>query len=775
MKKKIQVLFFLALSNVLWAALPMENIGRYNVVLVHGAADRWGGMDCENGERATGTYYKEAYENRQGVVTDQSSCHLDSSEVPDIDYPGVMRDSVFTRCDTAYYVPSRIGGIKHGKNISSAVGMVKEVEQLLRESIFDTPEATFLQRPFVHPAGSPADNGNEIGQSNWKGENKCLARRSLIEEAQEFKAQGQDSLRKYRESANDEYRKIPSRNILIAHSMGGVASREYVQGDNYKHDVDKLITLDSPHSGTYSLDGLLQIQLLQGFLEHSFKALSQKAVLTTGFGLATLLLNLGPLVDNVVLNSLVAGFVQGDLMNLLIDYGLDFALWLRGGFDYYSDDALVGYIQPGSAALNKLNNRSWPNDGTMLRILYSEGGVTFGSQEEYGQGVISAFVPDGIYAMVKNIIAQISHNEFDNPAYYNNILGSTYLGYLGGLSLTDQGSLLIPHWSGSAQNISSLKNNDVDIIRVPYAANEYASEFYGGETAFSICATAASALLLLSYIDMYWGAAGPATRAAVALAASVGISSFMLPSTVAVAQDMITNHQNPALKDWQRKQYKGKVYSGVDGKSENYEVLLMEDFLYEKPFVNLALTLSDSALRAVDAGCYYEADDANKQQLCEVGLYGSRDSIVVDSVKKDTTHYHNAVAERLDSIGNVVYDSVYYGTFEQRKYSEFRKSPLKFKSELDWYKVGVKVDRWERVDGLKPNGDPAPKGVPIRHVERYNVPDIVATGFIEKYSFVVDDLMPHRMRQIKMTFNSNEEVAWECNIKAAEDDLQVFV
>ena len=50
------------------------------------------------------------------------------------------------------------------------------------------------------------------------------------------------------------------------------------------------------------------------------------------------------------------------------------------------------------------------------------------------------------------------------------------------------------------------------------------------------------------------------------------------------------------------------------------------------------------------------------------------------------------------------------------------------------------------------------------------MPDIVVDGFIEKYSFVVDDLMPHRMRQIKMTFNSNEEVAWECDITKPEDD-----
>ena len=50
------------------------------------------------------------------------------------------------------------------------------------------------------------------------------------------------------------------------------------------------------------------------------------------------------------------------------------------------------------------------------------------------------------------------------------------------------------------------------------------------------------------------------------------------------------------------------------------------------------------------------------------------------------------------------------------------------------------------------------------------MPDIVVDGFIEKYSFVVDDLMPHRMRQIKMTFNSNEEIAWECDITKPEDD-----
>lgn len=46
------------------------------------------------------------------------------------------------------------------------------------------------------------------------------------------------------------------RKFLIGHSMGGVVSREYVQGDFYNGDVDKIIILDSPHEGTGTLNRL---------------------------------------------------------------------------------------------------------------------------------------------------------------------------------------------------------------------------------------------------------------------------------------------------------------------------------------------------------------------------------------------------------------------------------------------------------------------------------------------------------------------------------------
>ena len=205
-------LSLLFLCVVLYAT-PMESLSEYNLVLVHGAGSHWGGLDCEN------TTYSEAAKTKK-----------------------------------------RIGGI--GEDGSSATGMIKELKPWIQDTLFngDYENLVYLQRPFTNPANSPSNNGNEIGKRTWKGSNKCSARRSLFEEIQEVHAKGQDTLNRYRKDSFNSYRKIPSRYILVSHSMGGVASREYVQGMGYNFDVDKVITLDSPHEGTGALN--MQVCLL---------------------------------------------------------------------------------------------------------------------------------------------------------------------------------------------------------------------------------------------------------------------------------------------------------------------------------------------------------------------------------------------------------------------------------------------------------------------------------------------------------------------------------
>ncbi|OWV03220.1 MULTISPECIES: hypothetical protein [unclassified Fibrobacter] len=181
------VILFLSLVVSLFAK-PMEALSEYNVFLIHGAGSKWGGLNCDEGYNDKGD-----------------------------PYPQAAQDTMF-----GDLIPK---GIK-----SRAAGMIKDLRPWLRDDIFekDYGEKVYLHRSFTNPANSPRNNGSEIGKRTWVGPNRCSNRRSLLEEAQEVDAGGQSALHGFRHDSLDSYRKIPSRNILISHSMGGVASREYV-------------------------------------------------------------------------------------------------------------------------------------------------------------------------------------------------------------------------------------------------------------------------------------------------------------------------------------------------------------------------------------------------------------------------------------------------------------------------------------------------------------------------------------------------------------------
>lgn len=208
--------------GMLFAAKPMEALNRYNVVLVHGAAPEGQGYG------------------------DACNSDIQSAWNTWSDYTAYQNDTAQNK--------------KVSWNLGKAVGMLGDYENddgnkltyWLDSAVFEDTvrygsEYVYIQRSFTNPAESPAHNAHEIGDRTWKGNNSCFVRRALFEEAQEVRARGANNLKDYRENSVKEYRTIPSRNIIISHSMGGVASREYVQSNFYNKDVDKIITLDSPH------------------------------------------------------------------------------------------------------------------------------------------------------------------------------------------------------------------------------------------------------------------------------------------------------------------------------------------------------------------------------------------------------------------------------------------------------------------------------------------------------------------------------------------------
>jgi len=214
---------------------PMEPYKNYNVILVHGAGGRYFGLDCDNDSKLYGAWTYLSKRDREASNKDERNDYLELTGGYGEKLFGTKRESSAEDMDKKNSDDEH-DGLRHW----------------LTEKIFDDDKSVaYLQRPFTNPANSPVNNARELGDPKWKGDKKCSERRSLIEEAQEVRAKGRENLKNYRTNPKYYYEDSllpPTRNILIAHSMGGVASREYVQGENYNEDVDKVITsLDSLH------------------------------------------------------------------------------------------------------------------------------------------------------------------------------------------------------------------------------------------------------------------------------------------------------------------------------------------------------------------------------------------------------------------------------------------------------------------------------------------------------------------------------------------------
>jgi len=196
--------------GVLSAAKPMEALNHYNVVLVHGAAPEDQGFEsaCDD----DGIYDASSMMSGHAVSPKLFGSQLGKASGMLGDYENTDDVKLTYWLDSAVFEDYQY---HNGKIFMDSINK-------------RTSPYIYIQRSFANPAASPAHNAHEIGDRTWKGNNKCSVRRSLFEEAQEVRAGGQDTLRNMRKSQDALYRTIPSRNILIAHSMGGVAVRDLI-------------------------------------------------------------------------------------------------------------------------------------------------------------------------------------------------------------------------------------------------------------------------------------------------------------------------------------------------------------------------------------------------------------------------------------------------------------------------------------------------------------------------------------------------------------------
>lgn len=132
----------------------MEALSEYNIVLVHGAGSQWGGLDCENGD------------------INHEKYHWDNDSI------GYVSAFDYFNYDPGTRIGGKLSeGMTSDDTTASATGMIKELKPWIQDTLFngDYDTLIYLQRPFINPANSPSNNGNEIGKRTWKGTGKCAA------------------------------------------------------------------------------------------------------------------------------------------------------------------------------------------------------------------------------------------------------------------------------------------------------------------------------------------------------------------------------------------------------------------------------------------------------------------------------------------------------------------------------------------------------------------------------------------------------------------------
>lgn len=223
MRKHLILLWILTIFCESWSVpKPMESIANYNILMVHGAY----GIKNSDGEL-------------QGFEPGSYSQAIDAKD--------------------------RLGAATMGSYTSN-----NRVTKWISHDILEEPEwgndSSYVRnsyvynwRAFSNTRNSSKNNAVELGDRTWNKDKTFGQRRALVEDAQEVKTvydtlRGQTALEIIRKDP-DLYRQLASRYILIGHSMGGVVSREWIQNSDYYHgEVDKVITLDSPHEGAGALN-----------------------------------------------------------------------------------------------------------------------------------------------------------------------------------------------------------------------------------------------------------------------------------------------------------------------------------------------------------------------------------------------------------------------------------------------------------------------------------------------------------------------------------------
>lgn len=339
----------------------------------------------------------------------------------------------------------------------------------------------------------------------------------------------------------------PRKYILVAHSMGGLTTRDYITGPFYKGDVDKLITLDSPHEGSEIAN------YVQYWHENSYDGTTLKDLWDNAFRAWDIALNIHEAASVCIYPTSAEPSVWTKAATIVSVLSMPATLAeisnavgneLSG---YHANALLLGdeYVKEGiqmmtlddsdfemlpNDDLRTFNDRSTLNDkydnkyqNPYFDLVYTSGVPTPGG--EGGHRLISKPYAN-IMVLMGGIVSAFNGFSLDTEfllKFVHRVLAATALQSL----WNDDGSGFVPGWSAKGDNVRIFSNSDVNRYKVSFE--------YGRSTIDEIpvvLAEVIGAIVLAKTLMKAYIGNTPVTDCAMSILSLFGVPSLLLSSLV---------------------------------------------------------------------------------------------------------------------------------------------------------------------------------------------------------------------------------------------------
>lgn len=245
---------------------------------------------------------------------------------------------------------------------------------------------------------------------------------------------------------------IPSKYIIIAHSMGGLAAREYIFSNYYNDDVAALITIDTPHMGSNAAWMLKQIN------DFDSNGKANAAALCLVLGVLASTYHLSPLDVYLIM----CGILGYGMQEMIVD-----RLVADSSFGWYYGQPGVQDLDVDGFYINNLKNKKLKGGAgeIKVRLIASKGVPTPPKQ----------FAAYGRFILGLPALETIFSSSFWNDIPASGKFMSIWLSMLLGTPINENGDFMVTKSSQLGEGVNSFNDPRIDVKKYEIEFNEKAS------------------------------------------------------------------------------------------------------------------------------------------------------------------------------------------------------------------------------------------------------------------------------------------------------------